>query len=374
MKTWQRGIELETLLDMEKIWSTYNSQTASPFLEMKKNSIANAIDQNLYDYTDNYAINTKVLKSKSKIKMYSGYDISLSSVEVGERIIYKIAYNNKDELINKLMSYKENTFMYIHEESNEDKEIVSICGFEKIGVKINTFGDILGVYFKGIPTPFGKREFPELNSIIKEEYYVLKKMNIPDLTELCNSIKLKLDEKSIEFTNHYSNYNKNKSWSAISLRGYSNDFSFITKPEEMNKKWKKENEEVHFELQDTKLRKEFPEVEQILDYLKAVPHRIRFMNLTAGGGELQRHTDQVDPDAGITNNKLMRIHIPIVTNDKVMFEQWNCEGKNVKCHMALGECWYLDVRKPHRAVNGGDTLRTHLVIDVEANDYIRGLL
>ena len=306
--------------------------------------------------------------------MYSGYDIALSSVEVGERIVYKIAYNNKDAIIEKLMSYKENTFMYIHEESDEDKEIIKACEFEKVGVKINTFGDILGVYFKGTPTPFGKREFPELNNIIKEEYYVLKKMDIPDLTELCNSIKLKLDEKSIEFTNHYSNYNKNKSWSAISLRGYSNDFSFITKPAEMNKKWKKENEEVHFELQDTKLRKEFTEVEQILDYLQVVPHRIRFMNLTAGGGELQRHTDQVDPDAGIVNNKLMRIHIPIVTNVKVIFEQWDCDGKNVKGHMSLGECWYLDVRKPHRAVNGGDSLRTHLVIDVEANDYIRGLL
>ena len=374
MKAWQKGIQLDELLDMEKIWSTYNNQTSSPFLKMKKNSIASVIDQDLYDYTDDYAIYTKVLKSKSKIKMYSGYDIALSSVEVGERIVYKIAYNNKDAIIEKLMSYKENTFMYIHEESDEDKEIIKACEFEKVGVKINTFGDILGVYFKGTPTPFGKREFPELNNIIKEEYYVLKKMDIPDLTELCNSIKLKLDEKSIEFTNHYSNYNKNKSWSAISLRGYSNDFSFITKPAEMNKKWKKENEEVHFELQDTKLRKEFTEVEQILDYLQVVPHRIRFMNLTAGGGELQRHTDQVDPDAGIVNNKLMRIHIPIVTNDKVIFEQWDCDGKNVKGHMSLGECWYLDVRKPHRAVNGGDSLRTHLVIDVEANDYIRGLL
>jgi len=374
MKAWQKGIELDTLLDMEKIWLTYNNQTSSPFLEMKKNSIASVIDQNLYDYTNDYAICTKVLKSKSKIKMYSGYDIALSSVEVGERIVYKIAYNNKDAIIKKLVSYAENTFMYIHEESDDDKEIIKACGFEKVGVKINTFGDILGVYFKGVPTPFGKREFPELKNIIKEEYYVLKKMNIPDLTELCNSIKLKLDEKSIEFTNHYSNYNKNKSWSAISLRGYSDDFSFITKPAEMNKKWKKENEGVHFELQDTKLRKEFPEVEQILGYLQAVPHRIRFMNLTAGGGELQRHTDQVDPDAGILNNKLMRIHIPIVTNDKVIFEQWDCDGKNVKGHMSLGECWYLDVRKPHRAVNGGDTLRTHLVIDVEANEYIRGLL
>ena len=54
MKAWQKGIELDTLLDMEKIWLTYNNQTSSPFLEMKKNSIASVIDQNLYDYTNDY--------------------------------------------------------------------------------------------------------------------------------------------------------------------------------------------------------------------------------------------------------------------------------------------------------------------------------
>ena len=142
----------------------------------------------------------------------------------------------------------------------------------------------------------------------------------------------------------------------------------------MSKKWKKENEEINFSLQDTKLRKDFPEVEQILSYFKAVPHRIRFMNLSPLGGELQRHTDQVDPNAGVTDNKLMRVHIPIVTNDRVIFEQWDCEGHNVKIHMGIGECWYIDVRKPHRAVNDGDSLRTHLVIDFEANKYLRNLL
>ena len=40
MKPWQKGIELDTLLEMEKIWSTYNDTVLSPFLEMKKNSIA----------------------------------------------------------------------------------------------------------------------------------------------------------------------------------------------------------------------------------------------------------------------------------------------------------------------------------------------
>ena len=374
MKSWQKGIELDTLLEMEKIWSTYNDTVLSPFLEMKKNSIASALDKGLYEYTDNYAIYSNVFKSRSKIKMYSGYDIPIASVEIGERVIYKIAYNDISKIKEKLESYEENTFIYIFEESNEEKDIVKTCGYEKVGVKINTFGDVLGVYFKGEPTPFGKREFPEQNKILKEEYYVLRKMRFPDITDLCESIKSKLKEREIEFTNHYSNYNKKNSWSAISLRGYTEDFKFIIKPEEMNKKWKEQNKDVNFNLQDTSLRKDFPEVEEILSHLKAVPHRIRFMNLTPQGGELQRHTDQVDPDAGVVDKKLMRVHFPIVTNENVIFEQWDCEGYNEKIHMKVGECWYIDVRKPHRAVNGGDTLRTHLVIDLEANDYLRSLL
>jgi hypothetical protein len=42
--------------------------------------------------------------------------------------------------------------------------------------------------------------------------------------------------------------------------------------------------------------------------------------------------------------------------------------------MQEGECWYLDTRKPHEAINGGDTDRVHLVIDVPASPQIRKLV
>ena len=168
MKDWQKGIELDSLLEMEKIWSSYNDKVLSPFLEMKKNSIASALDKGLYEHTDDYAVFSNVFKSRSKIKMYSGYDIPIASVEVGERVIYKIVYNDISKIKEKLKSYEENTFVYIFEESSEEKDIVKTCGYEKVGVKINTFGDVLGVYFKGEPTPFGKREFPEKNKILHE--------------------------------------------------------------------------------------------------------------------------------------------------------------------------------------------------------------
>jgi hypothetical protein len=63
-----------------------------------------------------------------------------------------------------------------------------------------------------------------------------------------------------------------------------------------------------------------------------------------------------------------------VTNDDVIFNQWDWNAKVVEEHMRVGECWYIDVRKPHRAINGGTDMRTHLVIDVEANDEVRALI
>ena len=44
MKDWQKGIELDELLKLEKTWEGYNERCLSPFLEMKKNKIANSID------------------------------------------------------------------------------------------------------------------------------------------------------------------------------------------------------------------------------------------------------------------------------------------------------------------------------------------
>ena len=42
--------------------------------------------------------------------------------------------------------------------------------------------------------------------------------------------------------------------------------------------------------------------------------------------------------------------------------------------MKEGEIWYLDIRKPHKAVNWGDVSRVHLVIDVLMNQNIHDLL
>ena len=377
MKDWQKGIPLDELLKLEKTWEGYNERCLSPFLEMKKNKIAAAIDIDQYQYGNEWAIQSRVLKVKSKINMYSAYKIPIATVEKGDRVIDRLAFNQRTAgtVIEELKSYDEDTFLYLNEECEVDRFVAKQAGYRKLGIKINTFGDIQGVYFKDQPSFLGDmREFKEQNMMLPAEKLVLKKTNIPDVSNVCNIIRERLDIMNYEFTNHYSNYNKDKSWSAISLRGYTTDWSFITKPEEMSKKWKEENKNGEFKLQDTELRQAFPEVDELLEKLPGKPHRIRFMNLSPGGGELQRHTDQVDPDAGVNDYKLMRFHFPIVTNDDVIFNQWDWNAKVVEEHMRVGECWYIDVRKPHRAINGGADMRTHLVIDVEANDEVRALI
>ena len=385
MKDWQKGIELEDLLDQEKIWKCYNERCLSPFLEMKKNKIAATIDADNYVCGHEWALQSRVLKAKSRINMYSAYDIPIATIEKGDRVVDRIACNQPDELVRRLKECKEDTFLFINEEHNVDKFVADWSGFFKIGIKINTFGDIQGVYFKDrVVSAFGKREFPELNMMLPAEKIVLTKADFRPVSWIgaeglrfgwmCEALQERLDGLDLAFTNHYSNYNKDKSWSAISLRGYTNDWRFITKPAEMSKKWKKENVGVEFKLQDTVLRKHFPEVEDLLQYLPGKPHRIRFMNLAPGGGELERHTDQVDPDAGVQDEKLMRFHFPIVTNKDVIFNQWDWDAKLVEEHMQVGECWYIDVRKPHRAINGGTEMRTHLVVDIEANEKVRALI
>lgn len=45
-------------------------------------------------------------------------------------------------------------------------------------------------------------------------------------------------------------------------------------------------------------------------------------------------------------------------------------GKKTEINMKEGECWYLDIRKPHKAINQGDTNRIHLVVDIKLTDKV----
>ena len=379
MKAWQKGYHIEYLEEIVERFEGYNELSCSPFSEMSKNTAAESLEKGHIEilsgssgYTHSI-IESHINRTRGEITADGSVVIGIK--EDGDRIVTKIS-GDVIPLSTKLQSYTEPTWLFIWEESVAQRNAATMARYKKIGAKVTSFGEIYGVYFRDVPGLFSDVERPHVK-IPEYEKYALRKLKIeksdPIETALVG-IKDKLNTLP-EFTNHYSNYNDKGSWRALSLRGYRPDPTFITKPIEMNKKWKAENPgSLNWQIEDTPLREKFPEVEVLLDQLPGEKHRIRFMSLKPKNGELRRHTDLVDPDQGIADGKLARIHIPIVTNDKVEFQNWDWDGKGNPINMKVGEAWYLDVRKPHRAVNSGDTHRIHMVIDVVSNEELRKLL
>lgn len=353
MKPWQHGYELEYLKELESKFADYNAYTLSPFAKYKKNNIAESLHKNNLLIMKDAMMECIVSKSSSNISMHGNTVIAKKLP--GDVTIGKLV-GNLETIKEQVKNLNGKGFwLYVWAENKDHCELAEDMGFCYVGPKITTYGEIFAIYYKGEP-----RTFPVVDSA---EYASIKKMGNVN-KKLIDKIYDKLQNLPA-FTNHYSNYNKDKSWSALSLRGYLSDPSFITKPIEMSDAWKKENENVEFELQDTPLFTEFPEVRELLKEFGSKIHRVRFMRLKPGGGELERHTDQVDPDSGGSIGKLARIHFPIKTNDDVLFTVWDVKGNEQKVHMGKYECWFLDTRKAHQAINGGNEERIHLVVDIE---------
>lgn len=204
---------------------------------------------------------------------------------------------------------------------------------------------------------------------------------VPQCFEICRQeLKdyLKLQQEAWE--NHYSIYNDNDSWSAFALKGYkADDPSYIVKPTEMAKKWKashQEDLEKYTKPELTTAAKHFPETLRLLKLLiPAEFDRIRFMRLAGKGGTLGRHTDITDREAGTSDGKMVRLHVPFFTNESVIVRGWSLQGKKDEQQWGAGNLYYLDQRKPHEVENNDPNAeRIHLVFDVVSNEAIRQML
>ncbi len=98
--------------------------------------------------------------------------------------------------------------------------------------------------------------------------------------------------------------------------------------------------------------------------------RVRFMRL-GPGGELSRHADITDRDAGLRDGQIARLHIPVTTHTDCVFEAWSPRGDRQALRMEPGGLYYLDVRKPHRVRNPTDVERVHLVVDAVVHPFLR---
>jgi hypothetical protein len=126
----------------------------------------------------------------------------------------------------------------------------------------------------------------------------------------------------------------------------------------------KDHDDFDVELHKTPALKHAPLMEQIIDSLPGEKRRVRILQL-APGKRVFWHSDAWHS----IDSKLLRLHVPIIRNDRVGFQI-----SHQDCPWKPGELWYGDFSFPHRLQNGGDASRIHLVIDLVNNDAIRELL
>jgi hypothetical protein len=119
----------------------------------------------------------------------------------------------------------------------------------------------------------------------------------------------------------------------------------------------------NMEFADTALLASCPAVGRAVSSLRCPLTSVRLLVL-GPGAEIREHNDD---RLGYTDGDL-RLHIPIVTAPGVDF---TLGGLPVV--MGLGECWYLDLRLPHRAVNHSTVRRVHLAIDCKVNPWLEGV-
>jgi hypothetical protein len=165
-------------------------------------------------------------------------------------------------------------------------------------------------------------------------------------------------EENKDFAPVVTKYNKKGNWTAISLKGYGADPKQIGKGGVLGT-------ETSDTLQETALYHEL-NIGAILENIPAETDRVRLMRLEAGT-KIAKHTDKVDKD--IKTGKIKRLHIPVITDDRIIFRSWLDNGI-AEFHMAKGECWWLDVAKAHAVENNSDIDRVHLVVDVINNETI----
>jgi hypothetical protein len=114
----------------------------------------------------------------------------------------------------------------------------------------------------------------------------------------------------------------------------------------------------------TKYVDQLPYFKTVLDAFGCPFGRVRIMKLMPGS-IIREHRDTFDEVSDYAFNQV-RLHIPIVTNDKVVF---NVDGKPIK--MEAGRLYYVNFSKKHYVRNDGTEARTHLVLDLKVNDSLR---
>ena len=200
---------------------------------------------------------------------------------------------------------------------------------------------------------------------------IIKELSLEAYNDISilNSVAANLD--SMDFEKVKTKYAKG-GWDALSLHGYGNHPLDILKPGVL-----KSSVNIDTKLQWTTLSV-ITTMKPILNMLKKLPcefERIRFMRLEAGK-VIGKHTDKIDKDIGFDDGDIIRIHIPIRTNDNVVFTVYEKvkDEEGTEYNLKTGHYYYTDVTKAHAVRNTSNIDRIHLVADCYSNEKMRALL
>lgn len=115
------------------------------------------------------------------------------------------------------------------------------------------------------------------------------------------------------------------------------------------------------EWQDLPVLNVCPSINAFLQSVQCSLKAVRLMRLKAGA-EIQPHRDRgLSLEYGEA-----RLHLPLQTSNKIHFF---VNGREVP--MRAGELWYINADQEHSVQNLGDEDRINLVIDCEANDWLK---
>jgi hypothetical protein len=119
----------------------------------------------------------------------------------------------------------------------------------------------------------------------------------------------------------------------------------------------------------TAILDELPRLREAIAAFQTTLLRARLMRLQAGA-RIGEHRDfaYFSGQRWSFERGRIRVHIPIITDGGVM---WKLNGRGLT--MAVGEAWYVNVCLPHSVENRGVVDRINLVLELEVNDWLRGL-
>jgi len=376
---WALGYDLAFLQEIASIFSAdFKPHTYGAFGLPKERDIASALKEgNLAwiraeDGQVAAAAIFRIAKSASKQSDFAQRTISIAS---GDLQIKAAAGkpHSLQELLQRLIA-KAGTrpaWLELHAENTEACTVAKTLGFSLAATKVTASSDIKALFLKG-DAPQNRLSAP----LPQSDLPALKLLGFGASEATINTCLSEINSYQPSWEQHYSSYNKRKSWTAIALQGFDPlDPQFIIKPGEMSKAWKQENpHRLTSTCAPTPAAKALPTVWELAHSIPGKLERVRLMRLRASNGELTRHADITDRDAGTANGRIARFHIPLQTAPGCLFSGWELSGNQVQLHFPAGSLFYLDIRKPHAVKNTSQINRIHLVVDVACNAQTRELL